>query len=146
MNKQAIIYSLAAIVCSVAGNVHAAEIAQAQPNVMFCTEEGTNGFYYNQQQRRYEATKFNPQRHTVNIRGSFESIEMSTSGVSVTYTMQCHPSRYTEYSHIRECSDGASYSFTYNTRNNRFTYSMQYGYVYVDDDAIGISYGTCARF
>jgi hypothetical protein len=146
MKRQSIIVSLAAISCSVAGTVHAAEVAQAQPNVIFCTEEGSSGFQYREQQRRYERATFKVSRHTVNIIGAFESISVATSGASTTDTMQCRPSRFSNRQHIRECNDRAGYSFTYNTSNNRFTYSQQSGYVYEDGDSITVSFGTCQRF
>lgn len=146
MKKQSIIYSLAAIICLVTGATNAAEVSQAQPNVMFCTETDSNGFYYNKQRQQYERTAFTPSRHTINIIGALESISLSSSGSTSVWAMQCRPSRFTQYPHIRECSSNVGLFFTYNTSNNRFTLSTQNGYVYSDEDDIGIAYGTCARF
>ncbi|MBD1210048.1 MAG: hypothetical protein H9535_16565 [Ignavibacteria bacterium] len=127
--------------------VSAAEVAQAQPNVMFCTETDNHGFSYNQQRRRYENASFEQARYTVNIMADFSSIRIVNTARQSIFNLQCRISNFTvTHPHVRECTDGSGFNFTYNTQNQRFTFSQQYGYVYGDGDSIHIAYGTCQRF
>jgi hypothetical protein len=146
MNRQSIIYSLAAIACSVAGTVHAAELAQAQPNVMFCIDTKATGLFLNSN-GVYDAHILSLEtRYTVNIINGFSRIQIMKSGMTSSKEYQCSQPDVTRHPNIHFCSDRAASTFIYNAQTRRYTLSTQSGYVYGNNDNVDVSLGTCQRF
>ena len=120
--------------------------AYGEDEVYHCAETANIGFNYIKERDSYQSTKFIHQIFKIEI-------NRAQNRILLIWPIKLHRQResFICKTIIRPelylCARWTNeYHFNFNTKNGRFVYSRNNGYVAGDGDSIAISYGKCDKF
>ncbi len=121
-------------------------VVMAQENqVLYCTDIDSNGFIANEKGDRYERTGYTPSRYTVSIGDMIAgAYDMTIKSPYITTDLLCRKI-YTSNRNAIACNDTTD-NFILNLDTLNYTFSRGFGWTFGVNDALFISYGTCAKF
>ena len=123
--------------------VGASAHAQSSSDVQYCLTESTTGFWFNQSQKKYEASRFNAQRFTLKWNSAAETVIISDPDFRQPLKFKCN------FNSFYSCSDGGGFMYNFNPKTMQFIYALGFGHLNGKEDSgdsIAISHGKCSAF